>query len=60
MRTKRSVAIIMLLVALFAALILCFISLTPAQALAAGTDDPDLSAGEAGEEAEPGTGGGGR
>ena len=58
MRTKRSVAIIMLLAALFAALILCFISLAPAQALAAGTDDPDLSAGEAGEEAEPGTGGG--
>ena len=44
MRTKRSVAIIMLLAALFAALILCFISLAPARALASEADVPGIAA----------------
>ena len=44
MRTKRSVAIIMLLVALFAALILCFLSLAPARALASEADVPGIAA----------------
>ena len=44
MRTKRSVAIIMLLAALFAALILCFISLAPARALASEADAPGIAA----------------
>ena len=44
MRTKRSVAIIMLLAALFAALILCFLSLAPARALASEADVPGIAA----------------
>ena len=58
MRTKRSVAIIMLLAALFAALILCFISLAPARALASEADAPGIAAdGQEDQDApEPGDG----